>query len=94
MDRVDILRKIIITANNERKKIMEEKAKEQKARSSVIAEYISNLPITKEQMAILIEKMSDLTEIAVEFRILGAMISESEQIMKVLDEKEEKQPLS
>ena len=41
-----------------------------------------------------IEKMGDLMEIAVEYRIIGAMISESEEIIKILDEKEEEQPLS
>lgn len=94
MNRIDILREVIIIANNERLKKMLEKEKEQKARSSVLAEYVSNLPISKEQMEQVIEKMGDLMEIAVECRIIGAMISESEEIIKILDEKEEEQPLS
>lgn len=94
MNRIDILREVIIIANNERLKKMLEKEREQKARSGVLAEYVSNLPISKEQMEQVIEKMGDLMEIAVEYRIIGAMISESEEIIKILDEKEEEQPLS
>lgn len=38
MNRIDILREVIIIASNERLKKMMEKEKEQKARSSVLAE--------------------------------------------------------
>ena len=94
MNKIDILREVIIIANNERLRKMAEKEKEQKARSSVLAEYISNLPISKKQMAQVIEKMSDLMEIAVECKVIGGMISESEEIIKILDEEGKKQPLS
>ena len=96
MDKIDILRKIVTTANKERKKKWIETQKERKIQAVAFIEFLGELQIPSEQIIQIVDKVTDLLEVSIDDVVFEAVINESEQIMKVFDEmeKETEKPLS
>ena len=94
MDKIDILRKVVTTANKERKKKWIETQKERKVQAVAFIEFLGELQIPSEQIIQIVDKVTDLLEVSIDNVVFEALIDESEQIMQVLDEEEDGQPLS
>ena len=94
MDKIDILRKVVTTANKERKKKRIETQKERKIQAVAFVEFLGELQIPGEQIIQIVDKVTDLLEVSIDNVVFEALINESEQIMKVFDEEEGGQPLS
>jgi len=96
MDKIEILRKVVTTANEERKKKLAETQKERKAQATAFVEFLGELQIPSEQIIQIVDKVTDLLEVSIDDVVFEAVINESEQIMKVFDEmeKETEKPLS
>lgn len=96
MDKIDILRKVVTTANKERKKKWIETQKERKIQAVSFVEFLGELQIPSEQIIQIVDKVTDLLEVSIDNVVFEALIDESEQIMKVFDEmeKETEKPLS
>ena len=94
MDKIDILRKVVTTANKERKKKWIETQKERKIHAVAFIEFLGELQIPSEQIIQIVDKVTDLLEVSIDNVVFEALIDESEQIMQVLDEEEDGQPLS
>jgi hypothetical protein len=96
MDKIDILRKVVTTANEERKKKWIETQKERKIQAVAFIEFLGELQIPSEQIIQIVDKVTDLLEVSIDDVVFEAVINESEQIMKVFDEmeKETEKPLS
>lgn len=94
MDRIDLLREAVTIANEERKKKLAETQKERKIQAVAFVEFLGELQIPSEQIIQIVDKATDLLEVSIDNVVFEALINESEQIMKIFDEKEEKQPLS
>lgn len=94
MDKIDILRKVVTTANKERKKKWIETQKERKIQAVAFIEFLGELQIPSEQIIQIVDKVTDLLEVSIDNVVFEALIDESEQIMQVLDEEEDGQPLS
>ena len=92
MDKIDILRKVVTTANEERKKKWIETQKERKIQAVAFIEFLGELQIPSEQIIQIVDKVTDLLEVSIDNVVFEALIDESEQIMQVFDEEE--QPLS
>jgi len=88
MDKIDILRKVVTTANEERKKKLAETQKERKAQATAFVEFLGELQIPSEQIIQIVDKVTDLLEVSIDDVVFEAVINESEQIMKVFDEME------
>lgn len=94
MDRMGILRKVLTTANEERKKKWIETQKERKIQAAAFVEFLGELQIPGNQIIQIVDKVTDLLEVSIDNVVFEALINESEQIMKVFDEEEDGQPLS
>lgn len=94
MNRIDLLRKAVTIANEERKKKWIETQKERKIQAVAFVEFLGELQIPGEQIIQIVDKVTDLLEVSIDDVVFEALINESEQIMKIFDEKEEEQPLS
>ncbi|ERL27249.1 hypothetical protein [Leptotrichia sp. oral taxon 225] len=94
MDKIDILRKVVTTANKERKKKWIETQKERKIQALAFVEFLGELQIPGEQIIQIVDKVTDLLEVSIDNVVFEALIDESEQIMQVFDEEEDRQPLS
>lgn len=96
MDKIEILRKVVTTANEERKKKWIETQKERKIQAVAFIEFLGELQIPSEQIIQIVDKVTDLLEVSIDDVVFEAVINESEQIMKVFDEmeKETEKPLS
>ena len=96
MDKIDILRKVVTTANKERKKKWIETQKERKIQAVAFIEFLDELQIPSEQIIQIVDKVTDLLAVSIDDVVFEAVINESEQIMKVFDEmeKETEKPLS
>ena len=94
MDKIDILRKVLTTANEERKKKWIETQKERKIQTVAFVEFLGELQIPGNQIIQIVDKVTDLLEVSIDNVVFEALINESEQIMKVFDEEEDGQPLS
>ena len=96
MDKIEILRKVVTTANEERKKKWIETQKERKAQATAFVEFLGELQIPGEQIIQIVDKVTDLLEVSIDNVVFEALIDESEQIMKVFEEmeKETEKPLS
>lgn len=96
MDKIDILRKVVITANEERKKKWIETQKERKIQAVAFVEFLGELQIPGNQIIQIVDKVTDLLAVSIDDVVFEAVINESEQIMKVFDEmeKETEKPLS
>ena len=94
MNKIDILRKVVTTANKERKKKWIETQKERKIQAVAFIEFLGELQIPSEQIIQIVDKVTDLLEVSIDNVVFEALIDESEQIMQVLDEEEDRQPLS
>ena len=94
MNRIDLLRKAVTIANEERKKKWIETQKERKIQAVAFVEFLGELQIPSEQIIQIVDKVTDLLEVSIDDVVFEALINESEQIMGVFDEKEEEQPLS
>lgn len=94
MDKIDILRKVVTTANKERKKKWIETQKERKIQAVAFVEFLGELQIPGNQIIQIVDKVTDLLEVSIDNVVFEALIDESEQIMKVFDEEEDGQPLS
>ena len=94
MDKIDILRKVVTTANKERKKKWIETQKERKIEAVAFIEFLGELQIPSEQIIQIVDKVTDLLEVSIDNVVFEALIDESEQIMQVFDEEEDGQPLS
>lgn len=94
MNKIDILRKVVTTANKERKKKWIETQKERKIQAVAFIEFLGELQIPSEQIIQIVDKVTDLLEVSIDNVVFEALIDESEQIMKVFDEEEDGQPLS
>jgi hypothetical protein cdivTM_19712 len=96
MDKIEILRKVVTTANEERKKKLAETQKERKAQATAFVEFLGELQIPGNQIIQIVDKVTDLLEVSIDNVVFEALIDESEQIMKVFDEmeKETEKPLS
>jgi len=94
MDRMGILRKVLTTANEERKKKWIETQKERKIQAVAFVEFLGELQIPGNQIIQIVDKVTDLLEVSIDNVVFEALINESEQIMKVFDEEEDGQPLS
>ena len=96
MDKIDILRKVVTTANKERKKKWIETQKERKIQAVPFVEFLGELQIPGEQIIQIVDKVTDLLAVSIDDVVFEAVINESEQIMKVFDEmeKETEKPLS
>lgn len=96
MDKIEILRKVVTTANEERKKKWIETQKERKIQAVVFVEFLGELQIPGEQIIQIVDKVTDLLAVSIDDVVFEAVINESEQIMKVFDEmeKETEKPLS
>ena len=94
MDKIDILRKVVTTANKERKKKWIETQKERKIQALAFVEFLGELQIPGEQIIQIVDKVTDLLEVSIDDVVFEALINESEQIMQVFDEEEDGQPLS
>ena len=96
MDRMGILRKVLTTANEERKKKWIETQKERKIQAVAFVEFLGELQIPSEQIIQIVDKVTDLLEVSIDNVVFEALIDESEQIIQVLEEmeKETEKPLS
>lgn len=96
MDKIDILRKVVTTANEERKKKWIETQKERKIQAVAFVEFLGELQIPGEQIIQIVDKVTDLLAVSIDDVVFEAVINESEQIMKVFHEmeKEIEKPLS
>lgn len=96
MDKIDILRKVVTTANEKRKKKWIETQKERKIQAVAFVEFLGELQIPGEQIIQIVDKVTDLLAVSIDDVVFEAVINESEQIMKVFDEmeKETEKPLS
>ena len=94
MDKIEILRKVVTTANEERKKKWIETQKERKIQAVAFVEFLGELQIPGEQIIQIVDKVTDLLEVSIDDVVFEALINESEQIMQVFDEEEDGQPLS
>ena len=96
MDKIEILRKVVTTANEERKKKWIETQKERKRQAVAFVEILGELQIPGEQIIQIVDKVTDLLEVSIDNVVFEALIDESKQIMKVFDEmeKETEKPLS
>ena len=96
MDKIEILRKVVTTANEERKKKWIETQKERKIQAVAFIEFLGELQIPGEQIIQIVDKVTDLLEVSIDNVVFEALIDESEQIMQVLEEmeKETEKPLS
>ena len=96
MDKIDILRKVVTTANKERKKKWIETQKERKIQAVAFVEFLGELQIPSEQIIQIVDKVTDFLEVSIDNVVFEALIDESKQIMKVFDEmeKETEKPLS
>ena len=94
MNKIDILRKVVTTANEERKKKWIETQKERKIQAVAFIEFLGELQIPSEQIIQIVDKVTDLLEVSIDNVVFEALIDESEQIMQVFDEEEDRQPLS
>ena len=96
MDKIEILRKVVTTANEERKKKWIETQKERKAQATAFVEFLGELQIPGEQIIQIVDKVIDLLEVSIDNVVFEALIDESEQIMQVFEEmeKETEKPLS
>ena len=94
MDKIDILRKVVTTANEERKKKWIETQKERKIQAVAFIEFLGELQIPSEQIIQIVDKVTDLLEVSIDNVVFEALIDESEQIMQVFNEEEDGQPLS
>jgi len=96
MNRIEILRKVVTTANEERKKKLAETQKERKAQATAFVEFLGELQIPSEQIIQIVDKVTDLLEVSIDNVVFEALIDESEQIIQVLEEmeKETEKPLS
>ena len=96
MDKIDILRKVVTTANEERKKKWIETQKERKIQAVAFIEFLGELQIPGEQIIQIVDKVTDLLAVSIDDVVFEALIDESEQIMKVFEEmeKETEKPLS
>ena len=94
MNKIDILRKVVTTANKERKKKLAETQKERKIQAVAFIEFLGELQIPSEQIIQIVDKVTDLLEVSIDNVVFEALIDESEQIMQVFDEEENEQPLS
>ena len=96
MDKIEILRKVVTTANEERKKKLAETQKERKIQAVAFVEFLGELQIPGEQIIQIVDKVTDLLAVSIDDVVFEAVINESEQIMKVFDEmeKETEKPLS
>ena len=96
MDKIDILRKVVTTANKERKKKWIETQKERKIQAVAFVEFLGELQIPSEQIIQIVDKVTDLLEVSIDNVVFEALIDESKQIMKVFDEmeKETEKPVS
>lgn len=96
MDKIEILRKVVTTANKERKKKWIETQKERKIQAVAFVEFLGELQIPGEQIIQIVDKVTDLLEVSIDNVVFEALIDESEQIMKVFEEmeKETEKPLS
>ena len=96
MDKIDILRKVLTTANKERKKKWIETQKERKIQAVAFVEFLGELQIPGEQIIQIVDKVTDLLAVSIDDVVFEAVINESEQIMKVFYEmeKEIEKPLS
>ena len=92
MDKIDILRKVVTTANEERKKKWIETQKERKIQAVAFIEFLGELQIPSEQIIQIVDKVTDLLEVSINNVVFEALIDESEQIMQVFNE--DGQPLS
>ena len=88
MDRMGILRKVLTTANEERKKKWIETQKERKIQAVAFVEFLGELQIPGNQIIQIVDKITDLLEVSIDDVVFEAVINESEQIMKVFDEME------
>jgi len=96
MNRIDLLRKAVTIANEERKKKWIETQKERKIQALAFVEFLGELQIPGEQIIQIVDKVTDLLAVSIDDVVFEAVINESEQIMKVFDEmeKETEKPLS
>ena len=94
MNRIDLLRKAVTIANEERKKKWIETQKERKIQAVAFVEFLGELQIPGEQIIQIVDKVTDLLEMSIDDVVFEALINESEQIMQVFDEEEDGQPLS
>ena len=94
MNRIDLLRKAVTIANEERKKKWIETQKERKMQAVAFVEFLGELQIPGEQIIQIVDKVTDLLEVSIDDVVFEALINESEQIMQVFDEEEDGQPLS
>jgi hypothetical protein cdivTM_19712 len=94
MNRIDLLRKAVTIANEERKKKWIETQKERKIQAVAFVEFLGELQIPGEQIIQIVDKVTDLLEVSIDDVVFEALINESEQIMQVFDEEEDGQPLS
>ena len=96
MDKIEILRKVVTTANEERKKKLAETQKERKIQATAFVEFLGELQIPGNQIIQIVDKVTDLLEVSIDNVVFEALIDESEQIMQVFDEmeKETEKPLS
>ncbi|WLD74727.1 hypothetical protein QU666_02400 [Leptotrichia sp. HMT-225] len=88
------MRKVVTTANKERKKKWIETQKERKIQALAFVEFLGELQIPGEQIIQIVDKVTDLLEVSIDNVVFEALIDESEQIMQVFDEEEDRQPLS
>lgn len=54
-----------------------------------MSEYICSLPISHSQRNQLVDKITDLLDVALDWKALEAVINESNAIMKIFDEDNE-----
>ena len=96
MDKIEILRKVVTTANKERKKKWIETQKERKIQAVAFVEFLGELQIPGNQIIQIVDKVTDLLAVSIDDVVFEALIDESKQIMKVFDEmeKETEKPLS
>ena len=96
MDKIEILRKVVTTANEERKKKWIETQKERKIQAVAFVEFLGELQIPGNQIIQIVDKVTDLLEVSIDNVVFEALIEESNQIMKVVDVmvKETEKPLS
>ena len=94
MNRIDLLRKAVTIANEERKKKRIETQKERKIQAVAFVEFLGELQIPGEQIIQIVDKVTDLLEVSIDDVVFEALINKSEQIMQVFDEEEDGQPLS
>lgn len=89
MDRMGILRKVLTTANEERKKKWIETQKERKIQAVAFVEFLGELQIPGNQIIQIVDKVTDLLDVALDWKALEVVINESNAIMKIFDEDNE-----